>query len=501
VTNAPRIEPWDEHNQRLISLVHPQDWVNPTSKDRYHLLVIGAGTGGLVTAAIAAGLGARVALIERHLMGGDCLNVGCVPSKALLGAARMWQAARDAPPRFGGPMVSGVGDFAAVMERLRHLRAELSPADSAMRFRELGVDVFFGEAHFVATNAVEVGRQRLLFRRAVIATGGRPGVPPVPGLSAATCYTNETIFSLTALPARLVVIGGGAIGCELAQAFARFGARVTVLEQAPRILPNDDAQAAEVVRGALQRDGVQVITGVRVVRVERGPTGRVVYEPPGADLLTDEILVAAGRLPNVEALQLEAARVAYDTRGVVVDERMRTSNPRVYAIGDVCSRFKFTHVADAQARLVVQNALFFGRGKSSRLIVPWCTYTSPEVAQVGITAEHAAARSDVDTITVPMHEIDRARLDGQTDGFLRLHLRRDSDQILGATLVCEHAGDILTQITTALVNRLGLSALGKAIYPYPTLAEAIRKAADAHRRQRLTPAKRKVFALFFRVVR
>ena len=507
--HAVRVEPWDEHNRRLVEQVHPPGWSNPRPAERYHLVVLGAGTGGLVTAAVAAALGARVALVERHLMGGDCLNVGCVPSKALLRAARAWSEARAARERFGGPEAVGTGDFGAVMERMRRLRAEISPVDGAARFRELGVDVFLGEGRFTGPEEVEVApaegeKARLRFRRAVIATGGRAAVPPVEGLEEAGFLTSETVFSLTTLPPRLVVVGGGPIGCELAQAFARFGSRVTVLQHGERLLKNDDPDAARVVEEALRRDGVEVVTGAEVERVERRGAERVVRYTRGGrveEVAADEILVATGRAPAVEALGLEAAGVDYGEKGVEVDERLRTSNPAVYAVGDVCSRYKFTHAADAQARLVVRNALFFGRGSTEELVIPWVTYTSPELAHVGITAEEVRERGDgVETLTVPLREVDRARLDGEDEGFLRVHLERGSDRILGATLVAEHAGEIISQLTQAMVAGVGLEKMGETIFPYPTQAEAVRKAADQWRRRKLTPLARSVFRSFFKLL-
>lgn len=499
-------QPLDAHNRRLLQNVHPPDWTNPQPADRYHLVVVGAGTAGLVTAAIAAALGARVALLERALMGGDCLNVGCVPSKAVLAAARAWHAARTAAARFHGPAAQGDGDFGAVMERMRRIRADISPVDGAPRFRdELGVDVFLGDARFVADDAVTVDGRRLRFHRAVIATGGRAAIPPVEGIGSVACLTNETVFSLTERPEHLAVIGGGPIGCELAQAFVRFGARVTVMESGPRILAHDDPDAAEVVAAALRRDGVEVLTGARVDSIAADGAGTRIRLTRGgapAEVAASHLLVAAGRAPNVEGLGLEAAAVEHNRDGVRVDERMRTSNPRVYAIGDVASRFKFTHAADAQARMVVRNALFFGRGKAGDLVIPWCTYTSPELAHVGIGADEVEKRGDeVQTITIPLSDVDRARTDGETEGFVRVHLRAGSDAILGATIVAEHAGELISQVTQAMTAGVGLGRLGETIYPYPTTAEALRKAADAWRRGKLTPAARRAFGLFFRAVR
>ncbi|CAN5639686.1 mercuric reductase [soil metagenome] len=499
----PAVQPLDGHNQRLLENVHPPSWRNPEPRDHYHLVVVGGGTGGLVTAAIGAALGAQVALVERELLGGDCLNVGCVPSKAILRAARAWKEVARGAERFGAPEARGSGDFARVMERMRRIRADLSPVDSAARFQgELGVDVFLGQGRFVANDALDVGGKRLHFRRAVIATGARAAAPSIPGLEEAGYLTNETVFSLTERPEQLVVIGGGPIGCELAQAFARFGSRVTVLEAGDRILSHDDPDAASLVAESLQRDGVEIVTGAEVEQVDGDGQSRTVhYSRAGesGNTTATHILVGVGRAPNVEGLGLEAAGVQYGEKGVEVDDRLRTSNSQIYAVGDVASRYQFTHAADAQARLVVRNALFWGRGKASDLVIPWVTYTSPELAHVGITADEVAKRTaEVDTITIPLREVDRARLDGEDEGFLRVHLRKGSDTILGATLVAEHAGEMISQVTQAMTAGIGLGKLGEAIFPYPTQAEVLRKAADAWRRTRLTPLAKSMFATFFR---
>lgn len=505
-TAIPAVQPLDAHNRRLLENVHPPAWRNPEPTGRYHLVVVGAGTAGLVTAAIATALGARVALVERGLMGGDCLNVGCVPSKAILAAARGWHAARQAAERFAGPAVHGDGDFGAVMERMRRIRADLSPVDGAGRFRdELGADVFLGSARFTGEDTVEVDGRVLRFHRAVVATGGRAAVPSIQGIRDVPYLTNETVFSLTERPAHLAVLGGGPIGCELAQAFVRLGARVTLVESGPRILPKDDPDAAEIVANALRRDGVELTTDARVDTVRREGdviSLRCTRGGEGREIRASHLLVATGRAPNVEGLGLEAAGVEFDPHeGVAVDERMRTSNPRVYAIGDVTPGLHFTHAADAQARMVVRNALFFGRGRADGLVVPWCTYTSPEVAHVGITAEDAAENDEVRTITIPLADVDRAKTDGETEGFVRVHLRAGSDTILGATLVAEHAGELVSQVTQAMTAGIGLAKVGTAVFPYPTVAEALRKAADAWNREKLTPAARRAFGLFFRAVK
>lgn len=504
--SAVRVEPFDEYNQELVANVHPSNWENPQPRDRYHLVVIGAGTGGLVTASIAAGLGARVALVERHLMGGDCLNVGCVPSKGVIAAARAWQAAAGAAHAYSGPRADGRGNFAGIMARMRRIRAGISKIDGAARFRDLGVDVFLGEARFTGRDSAEVDGWTLRFRRAVIATGGRAASPQVPGLETVGYLTNETIFSLTELPPHLLVLGAGPIGCEMAQAFARLGSEVTVVNRDSRILPREDPDVAQVVERAMERHGVRFLHGAvahRAVSREGRRVLTIQRDGRGEDLAADQVLAAVGRVPNVERLGLEAAGVRADRNGVIVDDRLRTSNPRIYALGDISSKQKFTHAADAQARIVIGNALFYGLGggRVSRLIVPRATYTSPEVAAVGMSESEAVeAGEEVHTITIPLHDVDRAVLDGQDEGFFRVHLRKGTDRILGATLVAEHAGDMIGEIVLAMNAGIGLGKIGGTIHPYPTQGEVVRKAADAWRRTKLTPRAKRAFAWFFRMV-
>lgn len=497
----PLVLPDDDHNRALVEQVHPPAWRNPEPSGRYNLVVIGGGTAGLVSAAGGAGLGAKVALVERHLLGGDCLNVGCVPSKALLHAAHVAAEARAAA-RAGVAVGDVAVDFPAVMERMRRLRTQIAPNDGAPRLAGLGVDVFLGEARFTSPRTVEVDGRLLEFARAVIAAGGRASAPEIPGLADAGYLTNETIFSLTALPSHLLVLGGGPIGCEMAQAFARFGSRVTLLQDTEHVLPREDRDAAEIVDRQLRQDGVEIVTGTRVVGVAVRDGRRVVTWQRGGErheTECDRILVAAGRVPNVEGLGLEAAGVAVGPHGVVVDDFLRTSNPRIYAAGDVASRFKFTHTADALARIVLTNALFLGRKRASALLVPWCTYTSPEVAHVGLHAKDAEEQGiAVDTLTIPLADVDRAILEGDADGFLRVHLKRGSDRILGATLVGRHAGETISEITVAIATGTGLGRLASVIHPYPTQAEVIRKAADAWNRTRLTPRVKKLFAAWLR---
>ena len=488
-------------NRELTANVHPPGWVNPMPDGRYNLVVIGAGTAGLVCAAGAAGLGARVALVERYLMGGDCLNMGCVPSKTLLRSGRALFDILDAG-RFGAESASAGCDFAAVMARMRRVRADLSSHDSAQRFRELGVDVFLGRGRFVAPDCIEVAGQRLLFAKAAICTGAHAAVPPVPGLAEAGYLTNETVFSLTELPKRLAVIGAGAIGCELAQAFVRFGSRVTLIEQGKQLLGKEDRDAAAIVQKAFIREGIELCLGAAMTRVERHGDERVLHlERQGErlEVRADAILIGIGRAPNLAGLDLEAAGIAWDKGGVRVSDTLQTSNPRVYAAGDICSPLKFTNTADAQARIVIANALFKGRRRASALTIPWCTYTDPEIAHVGLYEGEALRKGiAVTTLTVPLSQVDRAHLDGETEGFARVHLRRGSDTILGATIVARHAGEMIGELSLAITNGLGLRAIAKTIRPYPTQEEVVGKLADAYQRSRLTPFVKKVLAAWLK---
>ncbi len=495
--------PQDEHNERLIANVHPPDWVNPEPADKYHLVVVGAGTAGLVSAAGAAGLGAKVALIERDLMGGDCLNVGCVPSKGVIRAARAWKEATTAAEHFGAPATTGEGDFGKAMRRMRRIRADISKVDGVKRFHDLGIDVFIGSGRFVAADAVEVAGHRLRFRRAVIATGARAAAPPIPGLADVDYLTNESIFSLTELPRRLAVIGAGPIGCEMSQSFARLGSHVTLIDMAPQVLIREDKDAAAVVQEAMVEDDVNLELGVKVNSVEQRDGAIVVHlERDGQEfeVAADHLLVAVGRAPNTDGLGLEAAGVEYGRRGVQVDERLRTSNKRIYAAGDIATKYQFTHTADAQARIVLQNALFFGRAKTSDLTIPWCTYTSPEIAHVGMYEKDAVEQGlEVDTLTIPLDDVDRAVLDGEDAGFLRVHLKKGSDQILGATLVAAHAGDMIGELCLAVTHKIGLGKIVSVIHPYPTQGEVIKKMGDLYRRGSLTPTVKKLFSWWFKL--
>lgn len=491
----------DEHDRRLTALVRPSDYRNPAPASKYDLVVIGGGTAGLVCAAGAAGLGARVALVERSRLGGDCLNTGCVPSKAMLRSARLVAESRRGPAL--GVQSSAHADFPAVMARMRARRADLAPADSAERFTSLGVDVFFGSASFSGPRSVSVGsendtgRSELRFRKAVIATGSRPILPDIPSLSGTPFLTNESVFDLTTQPRELVVIGAGASGCELAQAFARLGTRVTLIESGAHVLPREDREAAAIVEASVRADGADVLLGTQVTAV-RWAEGRFAVECGTRTTSADALLVATGRAPRVEDLGLDMAGVASSREGITVDDRLRTSNERIYAAGDVCSRYKFTHAADAMARIVVRNALFFGRARMSSLVIPWCTFTSPEVARVGAAGDEAAA-SGAEAITIPLSSVDRAVVDEATDGFVRVHHRKG--RIVGATVVAPDAGDLISAI--ALVMRYGgsLADLSSAVFPYPTISIALRQAGDVYRRSAVTPRLKTALRYYFQVFR
>jgi len=496
--------PDDAHNRRLLSHVHPIDWHNPEPQNPYNLVVIGAGTAGLVAAMGAVGLGARVALVEKHLMGGDCLNYGCVPSKGLIRAATAWADVREAS-HYGIKVKGDVEvDFGIVMARMRRLRAEISKNDSVQRFTDAGVDVFLGTGTFAGPRSIDVDGKTLRFAKAVIATGARATVPPIPGMVEAGYYTNETIFGLTERPPRIGVIGGGPIGCELAQTFQRLGSQVTLFDIIDHILIKEDVDAAAIVHRALLRDGVQTALGVQLQGIQCRDGEKVLtYIDAGGQTTTtavDAILVAAGRAPNVQGMGLEKAGVAYDPRtGVQVNDRLQTTNPNIYAAGDSCSRYQFTHAADFLARTVIANALFMGRQKASALTIPWCTYTEPQIAHVGLTLHQVAADGmAVDTYTQPLEEVDRAILDGASEGFARVHVKKGTDKILGATIIARNAGDMIGLYATAMTHGLGLGALSKVILPYPTQAEAVRKSGDLYNRTRLTPRVKKIMGAWLK---
>lgn len=491
-SSPPRILPEDEHNQELIRNTHPPDWKNPQPQARYNLVVIGAGTAGLTAAGGCAATGGKVALIESHFTGGDCLVTGCVPSKGMISAARMAAAVNLSAKDFGINVPDGVSvDFGKAMSRMRRLRARISPADSVQHLKDSGVDVFLGQARFISRDTVEVGSTALKFAKAVIATGGRAEVPAIPGLKEVGYLTHSTVFELTHRPARLAVIGAGPIGCELAQAFRRLGSEVVLIENAGHILIREDADAAEIVQKQFIKEGIRLMLNAKVAQVSARDASKVLtVEAAGKQeaIACDAILVSAGRAPNTEGLNLEAAGVRHDRRGVTVNDCLQTTNPNIYAAGDIASPFKFTHTANVLGRYAMMNALFWQKKKASGMIVPWVTYTDPEIAHVGLYEAQAKEKGiEVATITVPFSEVDRAVLDGEDDGFVRVHLKKGTGKILGATIVAARAGDLLTYFTLLMATGQGLSKLAWPIYPYPTQSEILRRVANMYLSGKLTP--------------
>ncbi len=465
----------------------PSDWRNPKPRQPYHLLVIGAGPAGLMAARGAAALGARVALIEQHLLGGVSLNYGCVPSQALIRTSRLYAEMRDAAA-YGARAPSSVEvDFPLAMARMRRIRARTGRVDSAARVAAAGIDLFFGTAVFVGADTVEIDGLRLRFRKALIATGSRSLLPTIPGLDEAGYLTNETLFDLNELPPSLLVIGGGPVGCEVAQAFCRFGCRTVIAHAEPLFLPKEERDAAMLLADALGRDGIETHLNTKAVnvRVEGGKKLVETFNDGNvATIAVDQILTGIGRLPAVAGLNLEAAGIDYDPdQGILVDDFLRTTNHRVYAAGDVCLEHQFTDTAEASARIVVRNALCFGRARLSTLTIPWCTYTDPEIAHVGLYVRQARERGiPVKTFTVPMHDVDRAIADGEERGFVKIHVREGSDTILGATVVARHAGEMINDLSLAMVAGIGLSTIAQVIHAYPTQAEGIKQAAMAYMR-------------------
>lgn len=524
--------PLDEQNIKLLDNVHPPEWIEPTFDGVYNLLVIGAGAGGLVTSSGAAGVGAKVALIEANRLGGDCLNVGCVPSKSLIHAANLAHTLRDhehldeAGLSFDGPVKV---DFAKTMKRLRRVRAEISENDSAVRYtRKLGVDVYFGYAKFTSESTVVVNGRTLNFKKAVVATGGYPAIPSIPGLKElheksvkdmdnkphTAVMTNETFFNLTELPRRLGVIGTGVIGMELGQAMQRLGSSVVMFGRSGKVLPKEDKDLSALIKEQMMSDGVQFSLKVSTYeKVElTGNVSNEGYEEirmiteeneERKEYLFDALLVATGRKPNVDNLNLKAAGVEYDNkRGLMVNDMLQTTNPRIYGVGDVCSAYKFTHAADFMARMVIRNALFLGKDKMSNLLIPYATFTSPEIAHVGLyEADMKEKGISYKTFEKHFDDNDRAICDGTTTGMVRIHVEERSDVILGASIVGAGAGNMISEITLAMQSRTGLGALASVIHPYPTTAEAVRQAGDLYNRTRLTTTVKQLLRGIIRIQR
>jgi pyruvate/2-oxoglutarate dehydrogenase complex dihydrolipoamide dehydrogenase (E3) component len=446
------------------------------------LCVIGAGSAGLSVAAGAAQMGARTVLIEADRMGGDCLNTGCVPSKSLLAAAKAAAAMRHAG-RFGVHGGDPNVDFPAVHRHVHDVIAGIAPHDSVERFTSLGCTVIQARARFIDERTVEAGAQRIRARRFVIATGSRAGVPPIPGLDGVSFFTNETLFDNTQLPEHLVIIGAGPIGCEMAQAHRRLGARVSLLDLGP-MLPKDDPELVAIVRETFLAEGIDLAEGVKTRRIESRPGGIAVVAEEGSGERVVEgshLLIAAGRRPNVEDLGLEAAGVHHGPKGIEVDRRLRTSNRRIYAAGDVAGGYQFTHLAGYHAGIVLRNALFRLPAKVDTRALPWVTYTDPELAHVGLTEAEArdAHGAHVRVLRSEFAENDRARTERTTAGLIKVVVSRRG-HVLGATIVGAHAGELILPWVLAVGARLKIGALAGVIAPYPTLSEISKRVAGSY---------------------
>jgi len=505
------VEPQDEHNIKLVSNVHPPDYVNPEPLEKYDIVVIGAGVAGLLSVIIAKGLGKTTCLIEKNYMGGDCLNVGCFPSKAIIRSARAVQEVRNCA-EFGVILPEGEirVDFPFIMERMRRLRASISPHDSVARYsRDFCDHVFLGEAKFISTDAVEVGGKVLRFEKAMIATGASAAVPPVPGLQSIPHLTNSNIFNLTELPPRFAVIGCGPIGLEMSQTMGRFGARIELFEVFPQLLPREDIDAAELLKEQLEKDGLIFHFGIKFKNIEllqegdlyksTFPLYRVTYEQNGQEFSyeCEAVLNATGRAPNVHGIGLDVAGVEYDNiSGVHIDEYFQTSNPNIYSCGDVASVFKFTHAADWQARIAIRNMFLGDRNRLSQLLIPWCTYTDPEIAHVGFYEKELESRNiEYETFIRQLPAVDRCICDGVKAGFVKITIKKGTDEIIGATIVGPRAGDMISEITVCMQNNIGVARLAGVIHPYPTTAESIRQCAAQYNKNFKTPVQQKVLSL------
>jgi pyruvate/2-oxoglutarate dehydrogenase complex dihydrolipoamide dehydrogenase (E3) component len=473
----------------------------------YNVVVIGGGSAGLVTAAATAGLGGRVALIERDKMGGDCLNFGCVPSKALISSARLIQKIRKAE-EWGLAKQAPQFEFVKVMKRMRAKRATIAPHDSQERFESLGVDVFRGEARFRSAHEVEIGDTVLRGKNFVIATGSHATIPKIEGLENVRYFTNQTIFDeLNEKPESMIVIGGGPIGCELGQTFARLGVSVTILQRGPQLLPREDPEVAEFLENCLRAEGISVMKNAAAQSVSQSNQGidLQISSREKTNIVADVLLISAGRTPCVHGIGLEKIDVATTDRGVKVNDYLQTTQPHIYAAGDVAGPYLFTHMADTHARVVVRNILMplqILRQKIDYSVVPWCTYTDPEIATVGMN-ESAAKKQTVayDLITAKLDEIDRPVLESEANGFVKVLLAKGTDRILGVTIVCEGAGDLLHEFALAMKCGIGLGKIATTIHAYPTFAELARKTADKYNKTRLTPKTQKIFAWLYRRAR
>jgi|SRR5579871_2128551 len=476
-----------DDEQIFLSRVRPERWENPEPRNRYDLAIVGAGPAGLAAAESAAQLGFSVALIERNRVGGNSLNIGSVPSKAIIATARVYSTMPEAEA-FGAPVPNEPAlEFDKVMARMRRIRMRISEHHSAHELAALGIDLFFGSARFAGVDALLVGDTRLHFKKALIATGARPRAPDIAGLDQTGYRTSATIFDMAALPKRLVVIGGGPLGCELAQAFCRLGSHVTIVQKDPKFLPREERDAAEILSWSLARDGVEIRLNTKVVGARRdmgGKTLKIVNSGMESTIQADEVLLSIGRVPNVEDLDLETAGVDFDTdRGIKVDDFLSSTNPNIYAAGDVCLELKFTNAAQSSAGMAVQNALMKMQQQKSGSTIPWCTYCDPEIAHIGLHVWEARQQSiPIKSFTVMMHDVDRSITDGQHTGFVKIHIAEGSDRILGATIVASRASELINEMAVIMNTGIGMRALAAVVHTYPAQSGAIVLAAQAYTR-------------------
>jgi pyruvate/2-oxoglutarate dehydrogenase complex dihydrolipoamide dehydrogenase (E3) component len=472
----------------FLQRVRPPGWKNPAPRARYDMAIIGAGPAGLTAAEFAVRQGFSVALIEHNRLGGNSLNVGSVPSKAIIRTAIIHGEMHNIEAYGEAAATQAPLDFPAAMARMRRIRTRIAAYHSADHLAALGVDLFFGAARFESAGSLTIGETRLQFRAALIATGARPRPPDIPGIDATDYHTSSTIFEMAALPKRLAVIGGGPLGCELAQAFARLGAHVTIVQNDPKFLPREERDAAEILSRALARDGVDVRLNTSVVGARREGDVKILKtlnDDVEREIEADEVLVSVGRVANVEDLGLEAAGVACDAEtGITIDDFLRSTNPNIYAAGDACMWLKFTNAAEASARLAVRNALMGAQARWSDASLPWCTFCDPEIAHIGMHAVDARRKSiPVKSFTVMMHDVDRAITDGEDLGFVKILMAEDSDRILGATIVAARASEMINEMAVVMVGGVGLEALADIPHTYPAQTGAILLAAQAYRRQ------------------
>lgn len=472
------------------------------ARTEFDIVVIGGGAGGLVVAAGGASLGAKVALVEKHKMGGDCLNYGCVPSKTLLKSAKVAHLMRTAadynlPPHAPSP------DIGQVMERVAAVIRGIEPNDSPERFRGLGVDVTFGDGKFVSPDCFEVNGRKLTAKTFVIATGSRPGIPPIPGINSVPFLTNETVFALREQVPSLIVIGGGPIGSEMSQAFARLGTRVTVVDMGAQIMPREDADLSRIVQYQMEKEGVAFNFNVSIIKVEGGrhDIRMFIKDTSGAEksLQATHLLVAAGRRANVEGLGLESAGVEVNKGRIVCDETLRTTNPHVFLCGDVAGGPQFTHVAGHHAGVLLRQAIFRMRWTKPSAHVPWCTFTDPELARIGLSESEAVSTGVAHKVyRFGFEEIDRARTEGETEGFAKV-ITDPRGKILGAAIVGPHAGEVIHEYVLAINQGMKLKALSGIIHIYPTFAEINKRVADQRLKEGLTPSSRAWIRRIFRL--